>query len=221
MDTGGRVKAETKKRSRRGQAAKTNENTKERLLRAAAILFAEASYDTVSIRDICDHAGISITAVHHHFGSKEKLLHAIFEQINESVIEAPLRILARGSKTKEEFSIKFKLFLEETLLAMLKIKNELIISFNESRRFGELIDNGIYQDAIMDFYSDAQDKGFVSKSIDLEMISGALVDRLAPQVIQQDQIKASFHLDIEDQTYRTRWVNANADLFLSGLLSRE
>jgi len=213
--------AKTNKKSERGHTAKTNETTKEHLLRAAATLFARSSYDTISIKDICDEVGISITAIHHHFGSKEKLLHAIFEQINESAMEAPLRILARGSKTKEEFSIKFKLFLEETLLAMLKIKNEVVISYNESRRFGELIDNGIYQNAIIDFYSDAQDKGFVSKSIDLEMISGALLDRLAPQVIHLDQVKASFNLNIEEQTYRTRWVDANADLFLSGLLSRE
>lgn len=214
------MKPKTKKKPKRGQVAKTNMNTKEHLLRVATTLFAEKGYDTVSIKDICDDVGISITAVHHHFGSKEKLLHAIFEEINESVLEAPLRILTRGSKTKEEFSVKFKLFFEETLLALLKIKNEVIISHNECGRFGELIDIGIYQNAIIDFYSDGQDKGFVSSSIDLEMISGMLLDRLIPQAIFHDQVKAIFNLDIEEQVFRTKWVDANTDLFLSGLLKR-
>ncbi|HXP77710.1 MAG TPA: TetR family transcriptional regulator [Stellaceae bacterium] len=55
-------------------------DTKRRLLSAAERLFAEHGFGGVSVRQLTAAAGVNLAAVNYHFGSKEGLLAAIFEQ---------------------------------------------------------------------------------------------------------------------------------------------
>jgi len=54
-------------------------DTKARLLRMAERMFAEQGYTGVSLRQLTAAAGVNLAAVNYHFGSKEGLLAAIFE----------------------------------------------------------------------------------------------------------------------------------------------
>ncbi len=54
--------------------------TADKLLNAAEQLFAEYSYNEVSIRDITSLAGVKLALVHYHFGSKEELYRAIIRR---------------------------------------------------------------------------------------------------------------------------------------------
>jgi len=56
-----------------------NPETRQRLLEAGIRLFAEHGYRGVSVRDLCNEAGVNIAAVNYHFGGKQELYHAIFE----------------------------------------------------------------------------------------------------------------------------------------------
>lgn len=49
------------------------ETTRSVLISAAGELFAEHGFDGVSTRMIADRAGVKVSAIHYHFGSKEKL----------------------------------------------------------------------------------------------------------------------------------------------------
>jgi AcrR family transcriptional regulator len=51
---------------------------RERVILAAEKLFALNGYDGVSFRDLTAAAGVSLSAIHYHFGSKEALLSEIF-----------------------------------------------------------------------------------------------------------------------------------------------
>jgi AcrR family transcriptional regulator len=53
----------------------------ERLLAAAADLFAREGFDAVSVRQITSKAKANLGAVTYHFGSKEALFHAVIERI--------------------------------------------------------------------------------------------------------------------------------------------
>ncbi len=65
--------------------------TKERLLDAAEILFAERGFDGASMRALTHAAGVSVSAANYHFGSKEALLRATLlrrvEPLNRRRIE--------------------------------------------------------------------------------------------------------------------------------------
>lgn len=54
--------------------------TRDRLLRAALVLFARDGYAGTSVRAIAQQAGVATGLLYSHFSGKEALLHAIFEQ---------------------------------------------------------------------------------------------------------------------------------------------
>lgn len=61
-------------------------NEKQRqILDAAEKLFAYKGFDGTSIRDIAKAAHVNIAMISYYFGSKEKLLHALFEDRTEQV----------------------------------------------------------------------------------------------------------------------------------------
>jgi AcrR family transcriptional regulator len=75
-------------------AAVTEAGTRARMLSAAARLFAARGTAGVGLREITAAAGVNLAAVNYHFGSKEKLLEALFEQRARPITEERLRLLA-------------------------------------------------------------------------------------------------------------------------------
>lgn len=66
--------AETDARARRGSAAR------ERLLATATRVFADKGYAAASTREICDAAGVNVSAIAYHFGGKEALYREVLLQ---------------------------------------------------------------------------------------------------------------------------------------------
>lgn len=55
-------------------------DTRDRILDVAERLFAEQGLGQTSLRAITAAAGVNLASVHYHFGSKEALVHAIFDR---------------------------------------------------------------------------------------------------------------------------------------------
>jgi AcrR family transcriptional regulator len=69
-------------------AHKDDQETRQRVLDAAAQLFAERGYNHVSIRDICAAANANVAAVNYYFHDKWSL----YEELIRTVIEGAKRI---------------------------------------------------------------------------------------------------------------------------------
>ncbi len=67
--------------------------TKERIVRAAEILFAKEGYAGTSLRQITESAGVNIAAVNYHFGSKENLLIEILDRVVGPINAERLQLL--------------------------------------------------------------------------------------------------------------------------------
>jgi TetR/AcrR family fatty acid metabolism transcriptional regulator len=52
-------------------------DTRELILSTAAKLFGERGFANVSIRDICDGAGVTPPTIYHHFGNKDQLFQEV------------------------------------------------------------------------------------------------------------------------------------------------
>ncbi len=59
---------------------KAAENTRERILKAAERIYAASGFHGMSLRDVTVLAGVNIAAVNYHFGSKDKLIHALADR---------------------------------------------------------------------------------------------------------------------------------------------
>ncbi len=67
---------------------------REKILRAAAKLFARRGYHAVSMADIGAAAGIVGSGVYRHFGSKAAILAALLDQVMDRLLAEATRILA-------------------------------------------------------------------------------------------------------------------------------
>ncbi|MBP1474068.1 TetR family transcriptional regulator [Frateuria sp. MAH-13] len=55
-------------------------STKERILAAAEVLFAQRGFDGASLRQLTAAAEVNLAAVNYHFGSKDKLVEEVFRR---------------------------------------------------------------------------------------------------------------------------------------------
>src|SRR4030065_470456 len=53
---------------------------RDQILSVASSLFAERGFANVSIRDICDVAGVAPPTIYHYFGNKERLFQAVIRK---------------------------------------------------------------------------------------------------------------------------------------------
>lgn len=59
---------------------KSVESTRERILKAAERIYAASGFHGMSLRDVTLLANVNLAAVNYHFGSKDKLIHALADR---------------------------------------------------------------------------------------------------------------------------------------------
>lgn len=97
-------------------------DTRERIVRAAEILFAEVGFASTSLRQITEMAGVNLAAVNYHFGSKENLLVEILDRIVGPINVERLQLL---DETEAGKSPDTEAVLTAFLLPDLKVLAEL------------------------------------------------------------------------------------------------
>lgn len=71
------------------------EQTRATIVAAAMTLFREKGYDKTTMRAIADAAGVSLGNAYYYFGSKEHLVQAFYDQIQEEHAAAAEKVLDR------------------------------------------------------------------------------------------------------------------------------
>lgn len=166
------------------------------LLNTAERLFSEKGFDGTSVRDIAEEAGINTAMISYYFGSKEKLMEAIFEQRSLNIREKVDALLNDESldplhkmyRLLEEYvekimlSKKFHRILlceqvinkNPAILGMLaKIKTRNLASINDVIRLG-------------------QKKGIFKKQVDVPMMMNSLIGTISHMLVNLDFYK-SYH----------------------------
>src|SRR5258705_12704469 len=72
-------------KSRRSQHT---HDTKTALVKAARALFGRRGYRAVSLDQVCSKARVTKGALYHHFESKQDLFLAVYEQVEEDLVDA-------------------------------------------------------------------------------------------------------------------------------------
>ena len=72
--------------------------TRDRVFAVAEKLFAERGLDVVSIRDITGAAAVNLGSINYHFGTKDKLIAAVFDRRMGPLTEQRLRALDGAEK---------------------------------------------------------------------------------------------------------------------------
>lgn len=76
-------------------------DTRESLMDAAEILFAQHGLEGTSLRSITARAEVNLASIHYHFGSKEALIQAVFARRIEPINRERLRLLTLAEEQRD------------------------------------------------------------------------------------------------------------------------
>ena len=149
------------------------------IMETAEILFAEKGFNGTSVRDIAEKANVNLAMVSYYFGSKDKLLEALFSYRGEHLklkLESIIEDKGYGSLEKMNRLIDHyigkvmsqqcfsRIMVREQVLNHTGITAELI--FQMKKRNQELITRLIHE---------GQKKGEFKKNIDIPLMMATLI----------------------------------------------
>lgn len=88
-------------------------DTKKRIIEVAKRVFAEKGFDGTSVRNITEEAGVNVSAIHYHFGSKEDVLLEILAGFAIGFKEMTKNL--KTPKSGDEFRIRLEMHLQQML----------------------------------------------------------------------------------------------------------
>jgi AcrR family transcriptional regulator len=163
------------------------------IMETAEMLFAEKGFNGTSVRDIADKAHVNLAMISYYFGSKDKLLEALFtyrgEQSKlklESMIEdKQLSSMEKMNTLIDHYIDKImaqpcfsRIMVREQVLSHTGFTSQLI--FQMKKRNQELIAKLIH---------DGQKKGEIKKNIDIPLMMATLIGTCNNMVATQHYYK--------------------------------
>ena len=149
------------------------------IIETAEELFADRGYDGTSVRDIADEAGVNVAMISYYYGSKEKLMEALFEHRIGSIQMRVESLLKDNSLTPFEkvnmliddhvervmqkqcfHKIMMSVVLTNKIPAILKAANDVKL------RIAEIVSELI---------KDGQKKGVFKKKVDVILMLNTMV----------------------------------------------
>ena len=119
-------------------AAEVHDNMEERILKAARSLFIEKGFEETSMSDIAANVGINRPGLHYYFRTKERMFHAVFEDIILSIVPKVFTILMEYIQLASE-GVQTSLTAQSIGVAALRSSSSQRMHFFSSMVFSNLI----------------------------------------------------------------------------------
>jgi len=147
--------------------------TKDRIMMAAADIFAEYGYRHGTVRQIADKAGVNVAAVNYHFGSKDNLYKEVLQKWTEKIFQKYPNAMDSSQLISPEDKLYFqirqtlgKLFDEEQTPWFGKLFVRMVTQ-DSTEQLGELADLffkpsvDLFVEVIKELCGDEIDVGFL------------------------------------------------------------
>jgi AcrR family transcriptional regulator len=153
-----------------------------RLVEAASVVFAEKGYASTRVADIADRAGVGKGTVYEYFSSKEELLFAVFESINQNIASRMDKALDEGDSAMDQLlnllQLGAKVVTEQSELQP-AILDFWVASrgrdFEEHYRQAVVASYTFFRDSIAVFIRGGQARGEFRSEIDAEALATTVV----------------------------------------------
>jgi AcrR family transcriptional regulator len=99
----------------RTKKAEQSESTRAALIAAARELFAELGFAATSTEQIVQRANVTRGALYHHYRDKEDLFRAVFEQLEQELVDRLLHASTKSDEPLEQMQLGFAAFLDACL----------------------------------------------------------------------------------------------------------
>ncbi|HEX8277319.1 MAG TPA: TetR family transcriptional regulator, partial [Segetibacter sp.] len=166
-----------------------NEKQKQ-ILSTAERLFSTKGFDGTSVRDIADDAGVNIAMISYYFGSKEKLMEALFEQRTTNIKVKVESLLQDNKSTPFE---KVELLADDIITRIMNKQQFFKIMMCEQ----VINKNPVIMDLVYDLkkknleefsklIKDGQQKGVFKKNIDVLLLMNIVIGTVSQMITTID-----------------------------------
>jgi AcrR family transcriptional regulator len=214
-----------KKKANPSRAVHSREQTASRILSEATRLFVQKGYEGTSVKDICAAAGANIAAIHYHFGSKESLYRRIIEQFAAESLESARRIL-ETPQNLDDLKVRLEIFLRQSLEAMIRQPDVVLLILRDIEMFDskreEVYRNTLLKhfETLVGFLNQAKKKKLLAADVEPFLAAGYLLGQIQHEMARDKMKKKYFGYSLEDEKYRTRWIQHTIRLFLGGIIGK-
>lgn len=154
-------------------------NRREEILKVAATLFANKGYESTSIREIGDAAGILSGSLYHHFKSKEEMLHDLLRPFVNRFVPLYEKVVAEGG----EISETLRKLIDAGLRASVEHSAELTVIMHERKFLNRNPDfsyvNEVMQEVERIWYGVLQEgvrAGVFRKGLEMNLVLRTIMD---------------------------------------------
>jgi AcrR family transcriptional regulator len=161
--------------------------TKSRVFTAAADLFSEKGYYNVSVREICDAAGVTKPVLYYYFKDKEDLLESLLNEIDEIRNKLFEEHLSLENSLEENLDGLYKVYIRFAEDYPYLIRMATLIQFSPLPEKIKIIskERSLEQfKRLMSFFKQARQKELLNKEIDIDMLVLSLIAPLGVLVAQ-------------------------------------
>ena len=159
------------------------------IIETAEILFAERGFDGTSVRDIADEAGVNIAMISYYFGSKEKLMEALFELRVGSVKSRVETLIKDNNLSPLE---KVNMLIDEHIDRIMQKQcfHKIMVGVQVTNKNPAILKaaNNIKirnAEVVTELIKDGQKKGVFKKKIDVVLMINTMVGTVSQTMMSQ------------------------------------
>lgn len=178
------------------------------IIQTAEVLFAERGFDGTSVRDIADEAGINVAMISYYFGSKEKLMEALFELRVGTIQSRVESLLKDDSLTPIE---KVNMLIDEHIDRVMetqcfsKIMIGIQVTSNNPAILKVANDVKVRMAKLVnEIIKDGQKKGLFKKKVDVVLMLNTMVGTTNQSMMSQQLYRAyNNQLEMPDVEFKS------------------
>jgi AcrR family transcriptional regulator len=169
------------------------------IMEAAEKLFAERGFDGTSVRDIADAAGVNLAMISYYFGSKEKMMEAMFQHRGqhfrirlESMLQnSHMTSLQKVDKLIDEYIDRI---FQKQCFHKVMIREQMADSTGPiAQQIAQLKKTN--KDLFKQLILEGQKKGEFKKGIDISFLMMTLIGTTSQLVTEQHYYREANHLE--------------------------
>jgi len=197
------------------------EDTRHRLLRAAQKLFSKNGFESTTVKELADDAGVNVSLVSYHFGGKENLYRACLEQFTKERLAATQRVL-QAPHSLEELRVRLRMFIEEFATTHIE-NNQACQMIHRECEKPDSIAEDIFKDTfvklfqtLVAFFEKAREAGYIRKDMEAPYLARAFWGSVLFQLKMDEVNERFFGETMKDPIFREKTINHVLMYFMNG-----
>jgi AcrR family transcriptional regulator len=177
------------------------------IIETAEQLFAERGFDGTSVRDIADEAGINVAMISYYFGSKEKLMEALFE-LRVGSVKMRIESLIKDESLSpiEKVNMLIDEHIERVMLkpCFQKVMQGVLVT-NKNPAILKAANNVKLRSiaVVAELIKDGQKKGIFKKKIDVVLMLNTMVGTASQSIMSMEYYKEfNNQQDMPDEEFK-------------------